>query len=442
MRARALAAAAGCLLLTACGRRETAAPAAGRWLGAERLDDAPTDLFRARVGFPALGIDGFGRAIAVWGQDTGIRFRQFVPGRGWDPPEALPTAGSGAGEPSLAVNGVGKALVVWRQAERPEGPALRVWSSIREPSGGWTAPAIVDGGELLDDVAQMAVALDAAGNGTVLWTSEGIVAARGRAGEGWLAPERLSGRGAWPVVVVDAAGRALATWSDGDRGLVRQYVPGRGWIEGVAFGPDGDGAYNGPGRVAFDSSGRAVLVWERRAGGEFGPAVIWAARFDGRGWSGPSVISDRSMKSFFPVIALDSRGALAVWAEFGSPATGDDGLVSSHAAFGSSWESPRRFWTAQSPVTTGLAMNLHGEAVAAWSQLETDPRSGDLQYRLWASRHAGGAWEPAHALQAGTGWAQSPAVAVDDEGNAAVAWVEHVGATASVWVNRFEVDRR
>src|SRR5439155_153540 len=86
------------------------------------------------------------------------------------------------------------------------------------------------------------------------------------------------GRGAWPVVVVDAAGRALATWSDGDRGLVRQYVPGRGWIEGVAFGPDGDGAYNGPGRVAFDSSGRAVLVWERRAGGEFGPAVIWAGR--------------------------------------------------------------------------------------------------------------------------------------------------------------------
>ena len=85
---------------------------------------------------------------------------------------------------------------------------------------------------------------------------------------------------------------------------------------------------------------------------------------------------------------------------------------------------------------------FHGEAVAAWSQLETDPRSGDLQYRLWASRHAGGAWEPAHALQAGTGWAQSPAVAVDDEGNAAVAWVEHVGATASVWVNRFEVDRR
>ena len=50
--------------------------------------------------------------------------------------------------------------------------------------------------------------------------------------------------------------------------------------------------------------------------------------------------------------------------------------------------------------------------------------------------------QPAHALQAGTGWAQSPAVAVDDEGNAAVAWVEHVGATASVWVNRFEVDRR
>jgi hypothetical protein len=170
--------------------------------------------------------------------------------------------------------------------------------------------------------------------------------------------------------------------------------------------------------------------------------VVWAAQFDGRGWSGESVISDRAMKGFFPALALDSRGARTVWTQFGLPGAGDDGVVSSHLAFGSSWESPRRFWIASSPVTIELAMNLHGEAVAAWSQMGPEAQSADRQYRLWASRHAGSEWTPAAPLQAGPGWAQSPAVAVDGEGNAIVAWVEHEGANATIWVNRFEVTPR
>jgi hypothetical protein len=442
-RSAVLLAVAATVVLVACGGRDTTAPSPGQWVGAERIDDAPTDPFAARVGFPALGVDGSGRAVAVWGQDAGIRSRQFVPGRGWSPPEALPQTGPGnAFDPEVAVNGIGTAVAIWRQTETPESGPVRVWSSRREPTGGWSAPAAIDGGEFLDDVWQIAAALDPAGNAIALWTSDGIVATRGGADRGWLPPERLSRSGASPVVVVDVAGRALATWSEPEAGFARQYVPGRGWFDVTRFGPDGEGRYYGPGRVAFDSSGRAVVVWERRSGGEFGPVVVWAARFDGRGWSGQSVISDRAVKSFFPVVALDARGALAVWTEFGLPGTGDDGVVSRHAAFGSSWESPLRFWTAQSPVTTELAMNLHGEAVAAWAQVERLTPSADPQSRLWASRYAGGQWTPAEPLQAGPGWAQSPAVAIDEEGNATVAWVEHAGATASIWANRFEVDRR
>jgi hypothetical protein len=163
----------------------------------------------------------------------------------------------------IANNETGTALVVWQQSDG--GPA-RAWSRRRAASGGWTAPEVIDGGEVLDSVAQMAVALDAAGNGIVLWTSDGIVAARSRADQGWLPPERLSPRGASPVVAVDIAGRALATWSESDAGVARQYVSGRGWSEATRFGPDGDGTFSGPGRAAFDSSGRAVLVWERRTG--------------------------------------------------------------------------------------------------------------------------------------------------------------------------------
>jgi hypothetical protein len=438
-----LAVAAIPVVLGGCGGRDATAPSPGRWVGAERIDDAPTDPFAARVGFPALGVDGSGRAIAAWGQDAGIRSRPFVPGRGWGPPEALPKTGPGnAFDPEVAVNGIGTAVVIWRQTETPESGPVRVWSSRREPTGGWSAPAAIDGGEFLEGAWQIAVALDPAGNAIALWTSNGIVAARGSTDRGWLPPERLSRSGASPVVVVDTAGRALATWSEPEAGFAQQYVPGRGWLDVTRFGPDGEGRYYGPGRVAFDSSGRAVVVWERRSGGEFGPVVVWAARFDGRGWSGQSVISDRAVKSFFPVVALDARGALAVWTQFAFPNVSDDGVVSRRAPFGSSWETPLRFWTAQDAVTTALAMNLHGEAVAAWAQTERPTPSSDLQYRLWASRYAGGQWTPAASLQAGPGWAQSPAVAIDEEGNATVAWVEHAGATASIWTNRFQVDRR
>jgi hypothetical protein len=431
------------VVLGACGGRETTAPSPGRWVGAERIDDAPSHPFAALVGFPALGVDGSGRAIAVWGQEAGIRSRQFVPGRGWGPREALPKTGYGnAVDPQVAVNGIGTAVAIWRQTETPESGPVRVWSSRREPTGGWSAPAAIDGGELLDGAWQIAVALDPARNAIALWTSDGIVAARGGADEGWLPPERLSRSGASPEVVVDIAGRALATWSEPEAGFARQYVPGRGWLDVTRFGPDGEGRYYGPGLLAFDSSGRAVLVWERRSGGDFGPVVVWAARFDGRGWSGQSVISDRAVKSVFPVVAFDARGALAVWTQFAFPNEADDGVVSRRAPFGSSWESPLRFWTAQGPVTTALAMNLHGEAVAAWAQLERPTPSSDLQYRLWASRYAGGQWTPAEPLQAGPGWAQSPVVAIDEEGNATVAWVEHDGAPASIWANRFQVDRR
>jgi hypothetical protein len=444
VRSGLIAVALGLASLGGCGGNGATTPSTGRWIGAERIDDVTPNGFQAsRVGFPALGIDGSGRAIVVWGQDFGIRSRQFVPGRGWGPTEALPTVGPGvAGEPLIADNQAGTALVVWWQSERSDGGPTRAWSSRRGASGGWTAPEVIAGSEFHDSVAQKAVALDAAGNGIVLWTSDGIVAARSRTDQGWLSPERLSQRGASPVVAVDFFGRALATWSESDAGVARQYIPGGGWSDAARFGPDGDGTFNGPGRVAFDSSGRAVLVWERGTGGEFGPAVVWAARFDGRGWSGESVISDRAMRAFFPAVALDSRGALAIWTQFGLPDASDDGIVSSHLAFGSSWESPRRFWAANLPVTLELATNLNGEAVAAWAQVEATAQSADLPYRLWASRHAGSEWTPAAPLQAGPGWAQSPVLAVDADGNAIVAWVEHVGANATIWVNRFEVTPR
>ena len=161
-----MAADAGLVLAGACGGRDATAPSPGRWVGAEHLDDVTRDAFLSRVGFPTLGIDGSGRAIAAWQQDSGIRYRQFVPGRGWGAPEGLPTAGPGGpGAPLIAVNWIGTAVVVWRQVARPDGPS-RVWSS-RHAGGQWTPAEPLQAGP--GWAQSPVVAIDEEGNALVAW---------------------------------------------------------------------------------------------------------------------------------------------------------------------------------------------------------------------------------------------------------------------------------
>jgi hypothetical protein len=429
------------LLLGGCGAAdEVAGPAAGRWLGAQRIDGSPPALSRAST--PSLAIDRSGRAVVVWTREQTLLANRFVPGRGWNNPENVTPTPQYAGSAIIAMSDSGEMMVVWFGAAAN---TWRVWASRSGPAGGWSEPVAIDGGAA-QFPRQLAATMDAAGNAVVLWASgrtpDGIVAARYVANQGWMAPERLSAIGAAPAVASRAAGQAVAAWGEFGTTVAATYEEGRGWSGRTRFEPaPGWQAMSVP-VLAVDSFGRALLAWESRYGDGNGPAVAVAASFDGLAWTDQFVVSDPGVKSYRPAVALRNRDGLVVWTWLGSGASASGGVAFSRFTFDPSFDSPSRIPSGAYSNEVGAALSRSGEGFAAWVGTEPEPISGDLRLMVWASRYAGGMWGLTQPLQTGPGSAQYPQIAVDDDGNAIVVWAEDEVDSTRIWSNRFEIDSR
>jgi len=427
----------GAALWSGCGGQDdTTTTAESRWVGAERIDVPST----SPASFPQVAVDGAGRLLAVWAQIPRIVTNTFVPGRGWGQPQTINGTFTGAAnEPVLALNASGASLVAWAGTDNTPGPLIRVWVSLGSPAGGFSAPLIVNGGAILSSSDALAVALDAGGNGMVLWASDGIMAARYRAGLGWQPAERLSRGPGAPAAAVDAAGRVVVAWSEGQAAVAVRYDPSRGWSAPTRFPADGEGDFATP-SLALDPSGRGVMAWERRST-TFGPAVVSAALFDGERWGPAAVISDRAVKSYAPAVALAAGGGVVTWTQGGFPG-GADGVVADRLS-AAGFEGPRMAFAHEAPATVNVSTNARGETIMAWAQLERSSPTQTPLYRIMGSRYADGAWNFTKPLQAGPGNAQFPRVVVDASGNATVLWPEDAGDGATgIWANRFELGSR
>jgi hypothetical protein len=352
-----------------------------------------------------------------------------------------------AGEVSLAVNGSGVAIAVWSQLEGEGGAPPRLWVTWSEPSGGWARPEVIAASSTTGSLDTITVALDGARNAVILWSSAsssgsgGIVAVRHRPGQGWAPSERLSDRGGAQQVAMDGMGRSLAAWSEGATAVAAAHDLARGWSTPVRFGPGVEGNFY-EGSLALDASGRGVLAWERRAGGVYGPAVVWSTLYDGSTWGPGIVISDPKLKSYFPRVAMTRSGGMAAWTVLGFPDR-TDGAAASQFDFGEAWRSPTSIASGEGALTPDLASNVEGNAFATWSHLEPKPiGNGEKWYRLRACRYAGRTWGPAEPLQVGPGDAQYPRAVVDAQGNAVIVWLENEGALGRIWANRFEITGR
>jgi len=113
------------------GVRAALRPPGGPFAAAEVISGAePAD-------FAELGVDGSGRAVAVWpifedGEAVGRQAVVREPGGGFKPPRGV--RGSGAIQAPLAMNRAGHALTLWRQF-----PSSRLAASYMAP-GGWFGP--------------------------------------------------------------------------------------------------------------------------------------------------------------------------------------------------------------------------------------------------------------------------------------------------------------
>jgi predicted NBD/HSP70 family sugar kinase len=184
----------------------------------------------------------------------------------------------------------------------------------------------------------------------------------------------------------------------------------------------GQDVFNG--KVAVDSAGNAIAVWEQSTGTNF---IIQASRFSisSSSWSAVTNLSDTGGNAFNPQVAMDSDGnAIAVWEQ--STGTNNGFIQASRFSISSG------SWSAVADVAnlsdTGgyaldpqVAMDSAGNAIAVWYQ-----RTGTNTI-IQASRFSGSSWSAVTDLSAPGQDALDPQVAMDSDGNAIAVWSRYDG---------------
>jgi hypothetical protein len=176
---------------------------------------------------------------------------------------------------------------------------------------------------------QVAVAVDAQGNGFALWVQGSgslpfvIHAARRVAASGWQASAVITNNVLdncyGPQIAIDAQGNAVAVWQQqtgtGAYGGVNRYAAATGWASSGAIGTDVPGDVYDP-HVAIDGAGNATAVWYQWS--DSGIAVMSSRALAGSAWSASSLLGAVPSGSGFsypvPRVAANAAGqTVAVW---------------------------------------------------------------------------------------------------------------------------------
>lgn len=226
----------------------------------------------------------------------------------------------GAGtRPRLTGAPNGDALVAFKQSY-PSG--ARGASVIEHAAGGgWGAPKVLGNETNSSDVPEIAASGD--GSAIMIWkigsnpADRMILASRYTAADGWSFPETLDTGGAsvasaFPNVVMDASGKALAAWRFGNESRMRRYVPGSGWTASETLFP----AASQPGlndttHLMMAANGRAVAA-------RLQADVVAVRRYDPtNGWADVETVSPTG--TYFVVRAgIDADGnVLVMWKSSG-----------------------------------------------------------------------------------------------------------------------------
>jgi hypothetical protein len=253
-----------------------------------------------------------------------------------------------------------------------------------------------------------------------------MTAAPAFAASPWQAPANVSpaGSGAtWPVQTVDAAGNALAAWTHDENAASTIQVAAR-----PAGGPwqapldlSAGGVYAVSADLAANSHGDAIAVWSRISNGDL--ITQAAMRPAGGAWQQAADISSPGAQD--AQVAIDEQGnVIVVWARHQIHMV----VESRSLPAGGVWQSsvtlspPDR--DSGSPA---VALDPQGDAVVAW---QTQGSAG--MTTQGATRATGAAWKPAQDLSLPSTSAGVPNVAIDTHGDALVVWERYNGANTIV----------
>lgn len=330
---------------------------------------------------PELTMNEAGEAVAVWKQfeQSTIVAKVRTPSGEWGPRETLSPEGSPYGDIDVAVGPAGEAVAVWSQIPRfGSNSEYRIESSFRPAGGHWEPAVTLSDPEHESYSPQVAIAP----TGRIVVAFYGYlkspethptVQVTEKQGGQWSPPQAISGPpdAAFPKVEASTAGTTVI-WQS----------------------------------IEMESEERWIEAASRTTSGEWGHPVEL---------SGP--------ESFEPEIGADAAGtAVAIWNSF----YGEEGdyVEGSTLPVGGHWSEPTaisgRVWLGE---FTGarLAVAPNGQTLAAWSVgRELEPQVGERFVEAASGRE--GEWEEPTTLSAAGAWAVRPAVALDDQGDGAVAW--------------------
>ncbi|MDO8188691.1 HtaA domain-containing protein [Conexibacter sp. JD483] len=350
-----------------------------------------------------VAIDRAGVATAVWADASGlIRAATRPRGGDWSAPQAISGARTGYA-PSLALDPDGQATVVWRSVATVDGAdTTEAWTATRSDGRWSTATALSAAGATI--TADPSVLVDATGTATAAWAENCVVQVATRPARGsWSAPREL--------------------WRDttGTCALYRIATP-------VALGAD--------------RSGRVTAAWQaghRLSVDDARPRRILAAA---RGisptsdWSAPTTLASVTTSALGgPSLAVDVDGrALAAWSENGAGARAATRPAGSDPAV--AWNATATLSSAGTPLLDS-AYDGHGRGVVAFAT----PDLGDGRSLVQVARAsaADGALQPAQTvatLPDGVYSAAAPALALDDEGAAVVAWTQSTASGFAAYASR------
>jgi len=295
---------------------------------------------------------------------TRIWTARYASGSGWGAPMQLSTNASGfASGPKVASDSAGNAIAVWSELNTAVNPnhADVFFSRYTKATGLWSSPAMLTNGT--NNAHNPHIALNAGGDGLAVWTQDqgnGSVsndyfdvwglAYSASGGWGGTATKLNSIPGNRPhymydqiAVALDAGGNGMAVWVQADLSLneiypfhiwAGKYTAGAGWGTAVVISNNVAGDCYGP-DIAMDASGNAIAVWEQQDG--VSTAFAAANRFSGGAWGTSGGISDGTGPVLDVHIKTDSAGnARAVWYQ---PQTGLTAIRSNAYTAGSGWGS-------------------------------------------------------------------------------------------------------
>ena len=397
----------------------------------------PRMLDRGQVGRPQIAMDNQGNALAAWhhwseAQEGVYICRYRADAKAWDVvPRRLDSALTRAHAPEIALNYQGQLAVVWHEQEGPQARVCaRHMLGFEETWVPYPIPLQVAPGQ----VGSLHTAMDRQGNIHVVWClgvpgdyriyTSGYSAAQGA----WdLQPTQLgepSPALLFPQLAVNSAGHGLVVWSTeargaegvevGDHLLACHYDPGaRSWSDRPTLVAPGRATYL---RMDMDTRGNAVVLWVE--GGRAGSQTLHASHLDGSTveWTSfPPLSTGHSI--LWPQVGVDEQGrAHAVWRQ---EAAGAVKLYTKRFA-GGRWDEQRTLLVGDvgQSQAHALSVNVQGQALVFWLQHQ------EAQSMVCVRRFDGKAWSPRPVLVGNPGRReiQNPGAVLSPGGHVALIW--------------------